>query len=148
MNELVRRIAITIGVLLVFRLGLSIPVMSMWASTGALPANLIPRVSVFSLSLVPYLSAAIIVRILGIIWGRVGRLERSGEAGRRAISRYTLILTLLLAMLQAYGVASGLARLPQLVDYTDKLFVLTATTSMVGGVFLLIWLCEQITRHG
>jgi preprotein translocase subunit SecY len=148
MNELVRRIAITIGVLLVFRLGLSIPVMSMWASTGALPANLIPRVSVFSLSLVPYLSAAIFVRLLSIIWGRLGRLERSGEAGRRAIARYTLILTLLLAAFQAYGVASGLARVPQLVDSTDKLFVLSATTSMVGGVFLLIWLCEQITRHG
>lgn len=149
MSELVRRIAFTIGALLIFRLGTQIPVVPMLMQTGApLPAGVFPRVSIFSLALLPYFSAAVIIRLVCMVCGRLNALEQSGEAGRRAIARATLILTLVLATFQAYGVASGLQAVSSLVDRSDRLFLLSATTSIVGGVFVLIWLAEQITRHG
>jgi preprotein translocase subunit SecY len=149
MNELVRRIAFTIGALLVFRVGSHIPLTGIWTSYGPLPPGAMPRFSIFALVLGPYVTAAVVVRFLCMVWARLNSLERSGEAGRRAIARYTLILTLLLATLQAYGVATGVQRgAPELIGPSDTLFLLSATTSMAAGVFLLIWLCEQITRHG
>jgi preprotein translocase subunit SecY len=146
--ELARRIAITIGALLIFRLGSHIPVTAMWTSGGPLSAGALARLSIFSLNLVPYLSAAIIVQLLSMVWGRLSALERSGEAGRQRIARYTLILTLPLAAFQAFGIASAIAKIPGLVENPDGWFLLSATTTMVGGVFVLIWLCELITRRG
>lgn len=146
--ELARRIAFTIGALLIFRLGSHIPVTAMWTQAGPLSTGALARLSIFSLNLVPYLSAAIIIQLLSMVWGRLGSLERSGEAGRNRIARYTLILTLPLAAFQAFGIASAIAKIPGLVANPDGWFLLSATTSMVGGVFVLIWLCEQITRHG
>jgi len=147
-SELARRIAITIGALLIFRLGSQIPLAGISTQGGLLSSGAVGRVSVFSLTLIPYLSAAIFVQLLSMVWGRLGVLERSGEAGRRRIARYTLILTLVLAALQAFGIASALQNISGLVTEPGGWFLLSACVSMVGGVFFLIWLSEQITRHG
>src|SRR5580704_5017068 len=148
MNELVRRIAITIGALLLFRLGSHIPLAGISTQSGLLSSLSINRVSIFALTLVPYLSAAIIVQLVSVVWGRLSALERSGEAGRRKIARITLIVTLLLASFQAFGVASALQNISALVPEPGAWFQLSATASMVGGVFFMVWLSEQITRHG
>src|SRR5438876_11953322 len=113
--ELARRIAVTIGALLIFRLGSQIPLAGISAQGGLLSSGAVGRVSVFSLTLVPYLSAAILVQLLSMVWGGLGALERSGEAGRRRIAGYTLILTLALAAFQAFGIASALQNIPGLV---------------------------------
>src|SRR5215207_2074323 len=107
-SELARRIAITIGALLIFRLGSHIPLAGISMRADLFSANVIARLSVFSLSLIPYISAAIIIQLVAVVWGRVGALERSGEAGRLKIARATLILTLLLATFQAFGIASAI----------------------------------------
>ncbi|WP_247314905.1 preprotein translocase subunit SecY [Bradyrhizobium sp. 141] len=106
------------------------------------------RLSLFSLGLIPYLTAAIFVRLLSVVWRGLSSLERSGEEGRRKVARATLGLTLALAAFQAYGIASTLISFPELVRNPDGWFVMTATASMVGGVFALVWLSEQITRYG
>jgi preprotein translocase subunit SecY len=145
---LARRIAFTIGALLVFRLGSHIPVTAMWTSGGSLPAAAVARLSIFSLNLFPYLTAALLIRLLSMVWGRLSSLERSGEAGRSRIARYTLLLTLALAAFQAFGIASAIERIPGLVADLGGPFLLVATASMVGGTFFLIWLSELITLHG
>jgi preprotein translocase subunit SecY len=151
MNELARRIAITIGALLLFRLGCHIPI------AGIVPrvqADLISsiggpaRISIFALSVIPYLSAAILLQLVAVVWGRLSALERSGEIGRRRIARYTLVLTLLIASFQAFGVASGLQSISGIVTEPGAWFVVSATATMVGGVFCQVWLSELITRHG
>ena len=147
-SELARRIAITIGALLIFRLGSHIPLAGISTPGGLLLSGSIGRISVFSLSVIPYLSAAIIIQLVAVVWGRLGRLERSGEAGRRRIARYTLILTLLLAAFQAFGIASAMQNISGLVTEPGGWFLLSATATMAGGVFFLVWLSEQITRHG
>src|SRR5437868_9193361 len=100
-NELARRIAITVGALLIFRLGSYIPLPGVSTRSGLLLPASVGRISILSLSLVPYLSAAIMIQLVALVWRRLGAIERSGEAGRRRIARYTLILTLLIAGCQA-----------------------------------------------
>ncbi|MDN5006278.1 preprotein translocase subunit SecY [Bradyrhizobium sp. GCM10027634] len=146
--ELARRIAFTIGALLLFRLGTHIPVPGVVPSTQPLTAGLVARLSLFALGLVPYLSAAILVRLLAVVWRGLSAIERSGEAGRRRIARITLAVTFVLATFQAYGIASALKDIPNLVSDPDGWFVVTVTATLVGGVFVLIFLSEQITRHG
>jgi preprotein translocase subunit SecY len=147
-SELARRIAITIGALLIFRLGSHIPLAGVSTQGGLLSSGSIGRISIFSLSLIPYLSAAIIIQLVSVVWGRLSALERSGEAGRRRIARHTLILTLLLAAFQAFGIASAMQNISGLVTEPGGWFLLSATATMAGGVFFLVWLSEQITRHG
>jgi preprotein translocase subunit SecY len=150
-SELPRRIAITIGALLIFRLGSHIPLAGLSPQMQAgllLSSHAAIRISIFALFIIPYLSVAIVMQLVAVVWGRLSALERSGEAGRRKITRFTLILTLLLATFQAFGVASGLQDVPGLVTEPGGWFLLSATATMVGGVFFLVWLSEQITRYG
>lgn len=149
MNELARRIAITIGALLVFRLGSHIPLPGISTQGGQLlAAGPIARISIFALSVIPWLSAAIIIQLVSVVWKRLSALERSGEAGRRRIARYTLILTLLLAAFQSFGIASAMQDIRGLVAEPGSWFLASATASLVGGVFFQVWLSEQITRYG
>jgi preprotein translocase subunit SecY len=147
-RELARRIGFTIGALLLFRLGTQIPIAGLDVSRLASLPNFNVRLSLFSLGLIPYLTAAIFIRLLSVVWRGLNSLERSGEDGRRKIARATLGLTLALAVFQAYGIASALISIPELVRNPDGWFVVTATASMVGGVFVLVWLSEQMTRYG
>ncbi|WP_454646585.1 preprotein translocase subunit SecY [Bradyrhizobium liaoningense] len=147
-RELARRIAFTIGALLLFRLGTQIPIAGLDVSRLSSLPDFNGRLSLFSLGLVPYLTAAIFVRLLSLVWRGLSSLERSGEDGRRKVARATLGLTLALAAFQAYGVSSALISIPQLVRDPDGWFAMTATASMIGGVFVLVWLSEQITRYG
>ncbi|MCP3372230.1 preprotein translocase subunit SecY [Bradyrhizobium cajani] len=147
-RELARRIAFTIGALLLFRLGTQIPFAGMRVPSESYSAEYAVRLSIFALGILPYLTAAVVVRLASLVWQRLSSLERSGERGRRRISRYTLILTLLFATFQAYGYASAIQTFPALVPDPEEWSVLAATASIVGGVFVLIWLSEQITRHG
>ncbi|MBR1233759.1 preprotein translocase subunit SecY [Bradyrhizobium sp. AUGA SZCCT0182] len=150
-SELPRRIAITIGALLIFRLGSHVPLAGLLPQMQAgllLSSGAAARISIFALFIIPYLSVAIVMQLVAVVWGRLSALERSGEAGRRKIARFTLILTLLLAAFQAFGVASSLQDVPGLVTEPGAWFLLSATATMVGGVFFLVWLSEQITRYG
>ena len=147
-TEFARRIAVTIGALLVFLLGSRIPVTGIWTSNGALPPGAFARLSIFSLGLIPYLSAAIFIRLLSLVWKRLGAIEHSGERGRTRIARYTLLLTLLFTAFQGYGIATAVQRIPEIASDSGAWFVLSTAASMIGGVFFLVWLSEQITRHG
>jgi len=147
-RELARRIAFTIGALLLFRLGTQIPIAGLNISTLSPPLDVVSRLSIFALGIIPYLTAAILIRLLSVVWRGLNSLERSGERGRRRVARATLGLTLILAAFQAYGIASALTSIPGLVGNPDGWFVVSATATMVGGVFVLVWLSEQITRYG
>src|SRR5262249_42757842 len=146
--ELARRIAITIGALLVFILGHHVPLPGVTVPSGLQSMTAFGPVSIFTLSLVPYFSAALIIQLISVVWRRLSSLNHAGETGRRKVARYTLVLTLLLAIFQAFGVASALQNMPGLVAERGDWFLLSATVTMTGGVFFLVWLSEQITRYG
>src|SRR5258708_4570832 len=131
MNELARRIAATVGMLLAFRVGAHIPIpgidIGAWATVfaqnqggslgaaNALVGGSIARLSIFALGLVPYVSAAVLIQVASVVFSALRVVERRGEAGRRTMVRITLTLTLVLATVQGFGIASALGQIDSLV---------------------------------
>jgi preprotein translocase subunit SecY len=163
-SELGRRVAFTLGALLVFRIGTYIPLpgidLDVWTQIfrgrggGVLGAfdmasgGAVGRLAVFALGITPYVSAAVILQFVGFFVGRLRALRGAGEAGRRKIDRYTLVLTLLLAGFQSYGIATGLEAISNLVANPGWPFRISLIVTLTGGTMFLIWLADQITTRG
>jgi len=166
--ELKRRLFFVIGALIVYRIGAHIPVpgvnpialaelfaqqkgtiidMFNMFSGGALS-----RFTVFAIGIMPYISASIIMQLLTSVVPTLEQLKKEGEAGRRKISQYTRYGTLVLATIQATGVAYALQGQSvggQTVVLSPGMgFVFTAVVTLVGGTMFLMWLGEQITERG
>lgn len=162
--EFGRRVAFTLGALLVFRIGTYIPLPGInfavwdqiWHSHGGgvlgtanmLSGGAVARLSVFALGITPYVSAALIMQLVSFFAPGLRRLRVSGESGRRAIDLYTAILALLLAAFQSYGVATGLEAVTNLVAEPGTGFRFTVILTLTGGSMVLIWLAMQITARG
>jgi preprotein translocase subunit SecY len=146
-SELARRIAFTLGALLVFRLGTYIPLSGVTPVPGVTVSSG-AQFSIFSLWILPYLSAAILIQLLSMVSSKLRALPRAGEAGRRKIRRYTIGLAVFLTTFQAFGIASSLQGIPNLVNEPGGLFLLSTTATLTGGTIFLIWLSELITVHG
>ena len=163
-SELGRRIAFTLGALLVYRFGSYIPLPgidpSVWARFFGANADGIlglfnisagggvRRLAVFALGITPYLTAAILLQLATVVSSRLRRLRTGGEPGRRVLVRYAYGLTLFLAAFQAYGVASGLEGVTGLVTDPGLSFRLGASVTLAGGAMVLVWLSDQITMRG
>src|SRR4051812_4331023 len=121
---LARRISFTVGALLVYRLGLLIPLPGIDAavleqifrpqSGGVLDAvnmlsgGAVARLSILALSVFPYLWAAVLVQLMTTVAPQLERLRKEGEQGRKVIDQITRHLTVFLAIFQSYGIAIGL----------------------------------------
>jgi preprotein translocase subunit SecY len=163
-EEFFGRVAITLGVLLLYRLGTYIPLPginpAIWdeiyrsqAGAGLGSLNLlagggIHRLAIFALNIVPYVSAGIILQLAMLVSQRLRAAARQGERGRAAIVRRTRYLTAGLAALQAWGIAGGLQSVNGLVTNPGGLFTLSTVITLTGGALVLVWLSEQITLHG
>ncbi|GAB6034882.1 preprotein translocase subunit SecY [Galenea microaerophila] len=168
MGELKQRIWFVLGALIVYRLGTHIPVplidpvalaamfeqqkgtildMFNMFSGGALQ-----RLSIFALGIMPYISASIIMQLLTVVSPTLEQLKKEGEAGRRKITQYTRLGTVVLATFQGLGVAVALEAqningMPVVID-PGFLFKVIAVTTLVSGTVFLMWLGEQITEKG
>jgi preprotein translocase subunit SecY len=150
-SELARRIVFTLGALLVFRLGSYIPLPGVGGSGPQIPAVTVIsgyRFSIFSLGILPYLSAAILIQLVSMVSSKLSALPSGGEAGRRKIARYTTGLAVFLAAFHAFGMASGLQGIANFVNEPGGFFVISTTVTLTGGTIFLIWLSEQITARG
>lgn len=169
-KDLKARLLFTLGALIIYRLGTHIPLPGVNAriledlfanqSGGLLgmfdmfSGGSLQRAAIFSMSIIPYISASIIMQLAS--WGSgipaLAQLKKEGEQGRRKINQYTRYLTILLAVIQAYGVTrfvEGLAG-PQgtAVINPGVIFQVTTVVTLVCGTFFLMWLGEQITARG
>jgi preprotein translocase subunit SecY len=144
------RIWFTIGALLVYRLGTCIPLPGIdpSAMAQALSGGGIHRLSLFSLNIIPYISAAVFVQVAMIISPALWRRQNSGERGRRALDRYTMGLTVLLAAFQGLGIALGLEGFGYIVSEPGALFRISTVLTLSGGTLFLVWLSDQITARG
>ena len=110
------------------------------------------RMSIFALGVMPYISSSIIMQLMTHVIPSLEQLRKEGESGRKIITKYTRYGTLLLATVQAVGVAIALqnqsAGGSNLVFLTGPGFVLTAAVTLVTGTMFLMWLGEQITERG
>ena len=162
-TELRQRLLFTLGLLIVYRLGTYIPVpgidgialrefMEQAASGIGGVFNLftggaLARMGIFALGIMPYISASIIVQLLGATWGPLQQLKKEGEQGRRKITQYTRYGTVLLATVQAYGLAVSMEA-GDLVTDPGWFFRISTVITLVGGTMFLMWLGEQITARG
>ncbi len=168
LTELKQRILFVIGALIVFRLGSFIPVpgvnseaMASFMQSGGgivdmfnmFSGGALARFSIFALSIVPYISASIIVQMLGSVLPSFQALRKEGESGRRKLTQYTRYGTVFLCLFQSFGVATALQHqgaaggIP-VVFNPGMGFVFTAVIALTGGTMFLMWLGEQITERG
>ncbi|MBC6980641.1 preprotein translocase subunit SecY [Caulobacter sp. 17J80-11] len=164
-TELHKRLWFTLGALIVYRLGTYIPIPGINADAFAaafgqsqqgilgmfnmFSGGAVQRMAIFALNVMPYISASIIVQLLGTIYGPWEKLRKEGgEAGRKTLNQYTRYLTVVLALAQSFGIAIGLQNAQGLVDHPGIVFLLSTVTTLTGGTMFLMWLGEQVTSRG
>ncbi len=162
-TELRQRILFTIGLLMVYRLGTYIPIPGIdglalrqfmeEAATGIggilsmFTGGALSRMGIFALGIMPYISASIVVQLLGSMWEPLKNLKKEGEQGRRKLNQYTRYGTVALATAQAYGLAVSLEA-GGLASDPGMFFRAACVITIVGGCMFLMWLGEQITARG
>lgn len=167
-EDLKKRILFTLFILIIYRFGTYIPLPSinpavvseftrshaggLFGVLDMFSGGAISRMTVFSLNIMPYISASIIVQLLTSMSPQLEALKKEGEAGKRRLNQYTRYGTVMLAMLQGYGIAAGLERMTgqagaAVID-PGMFFRLTTMTSLTGGTLFIMWLGEQISARG
>ncbi len=167
-TDLKRRLLFVMGALLVYRLGTYIPVPgidpNVWdgifdQKMGGIMDTLnmfsggaLSRMSILALNIMPYISASIIMQLASAMSPKLEALKKEGGSGRMVINQYTRYLTVLLATVQAYGLAVGLESMQgptgSAVIDPGLFFRISTVVSIVGGTVFLMWLGEQITARG
>jgi len=110
------------------------------------------QMTIFALGIMPYISASIIIQLLGSAIPFFQRLSKEGEEGRRKITQYTRYGTVLLAAAQSFGIAKWLESM-QVSEFPIVInpgigFILVVMITIVAGTIFLMWLGEQMTEHG
>ncbi|MGX7872718.1 preprotein translocase subunit SecY [Mesorhizobium sp. ORM6] len=163
-EDLKKRIWFTIGALLVYRLGTYIPLPGInpdafaqafsSQSKGVLgmfnmfAGGAVQRMAIFALGIMPYISASIIMQLMTSVIPSLEALKKEGEQGRKVINQYTRYGTVLLALVQAYGISVGLENGHGIVNDPGMFFRISTVVTLVGGTMFLMWLGEQITARG
>lgn len=167
-TELKKRILFALGALLVYRLGTYIPVPgidpAVWEDIysqkgggildmfNMFSGGALQRMTIFALNIMPYISASIIMQLAAAMSPKLEALKKEGESGRTKINQYTRYLTVLLATVQAYGLAVGLegmqSSMGSAVIDPGMFFRISTVITIVGGTVFLMWLGEQITQRG
>ena len=163
-TELQKRIWFTIIALIVYRIGTFIPIpgvdpaafaQAFQSQAGGIlgmfntfSGGAVERMAIFALNVMPYISSSIIMQLLSTSIPSLERLKKEGEVGRKQINQYTRYLTLLLAVIQSYGISVGLQSSTGVVTDPGWFFVASTVITLTGGTMFLMWLGEQITARG
>ncbi len=108
----------------------------------------VKRLAIFALNVMPYISASIIVQLMSTASPSLERLKKEGEMGRKQLNQYTRYLTVLLALIQSYGISVGLESSQGAVIDPGIFFRISTMITLTGGTVFLMWLGEQITARG
>lgn len=166
--ELKRRLLITALLLIVYRIGIHIPtpgidtaaLASVFANQAGTLFGLIDmfsggalsRFSIFTLGIMPYISSSIILQLLTVVVPQLEKLSKEGDLGRRKITQYTRYGTIVLSVIQGFGIAVGLESVAAgagSVVYTPGwAFRIMTVLTLTSGTAFLMWLGEQITERG
>ncbi|NCB47952.1 preprotein translocase subunit SecY, partial [bacterium] len=170
-SDLQKRILFTLLALIFFRFGTFVPlpginpdvlaeVFSPNAAGGLMgmldtfAGGALSRMTLLALNIMPYISASIIIQLGGAIIPSLMALKKEGESGFRKMNQYTRYLTVLIAVLQGYGLAVAIEHMTSstgasaVIMSSSLLFRLTTVVSLLGGTMFVVWLGEQITARG
>ncbi len=161
-KDLRRRILFVFLMLVVVRLGSGIPVAgvdpdvfkNLFNSAGdsmsffdAITGGSFEKMSIFALSITPYITSSIIMQLLTIAIPKLEEMQRDGEQGRKKMTQITRIVTVGLAVLESTAMAIGFGRSGYLTEF-NALYVILVVAVLTGGSTVLMWIGEQITEHG
>ena len=167
-TELKKRLLFVMFALLVYRLGTYVPIpgidpqvwKEIFAQKGGgildmfnmFAGGALSRMTIFALAIMPYISASIIMQLASSMSPKLEAMKKEGESGRMKINQYTRYLTVILAAVQAYGLAVGLEGMQgasgaAVID-PGMFFRISTVITIVGGTVFLMWLGEQITQRG
>ena len=164
LGDLKRRLWFLLFALIVFRIGAHVPVPGIdpviladlfksqqggiFGMLNMFSGGALSRFSIMALGIMPYISASIIMQLGTVAFPYLEALKKEGEAGRRKITQYTRYGTLMLALVQGYGISIALQAQAGLVLEPGPMFQLTTVITLVTGTMFLMWLGEQITERG
>ena len=168
-TDLKKRLWFTVGALIVFRLCSFVPIPGVdpvalsglfkQTSGGMLDffnmfsGGALQRMSIIALGIMPYITASIVVQLMGSIYEPWKALKKEGESGRKKLNQYTRFGTVLLTIFQGYGIAVGLeswgasSGVSAVID-PGWFFRISTIITLLGGTLFLMWLGEQITSRG
>jgi len=167
--ELKRKILVTLGLLFVYRVGVHVPTPGIdgaalesffAAASGTLfsmfnmfSGGALERLSIFALGIMPYISASIILELMTVVIPHLEQLKKEGDAGRKKKTQYTRYGTVVLSIIQGFGIAVGLESMTSpagaaIVPYPGWSFRLITIITLTAGTAFIMWLGEQITERG
>ena len=163
-NDLTKRIFYTLFILIIYRFCTYVPIpgidpeslknlisgneRSLLGMFNLFAGGSVGRMAILTLGIMPYISASIIIQLLTGVTEYFKNLKNQGEYGRQKITQYTRYGTVLLALVQGYGVAVSLENSQGLVLDPGLYFRFVTTVTLVTGTVFIMWLGEQITARG
>ncbi|WP_151705054.1 preprotein translocase subunit SecY [Nitrincola alkalilacustris] len=163
LSELWSRLRFVLIAIIVYRIGAHIPVPginpdrlaalfdqnqgTILSLFNMFSGGALERMSILALGVMPYISASIIMQLMTAVSPQLEQLKKEGEAGRRKINQYTRYGTVVLATIQAIGMAVGLAN-QGVAFVANANFYFVAVVTFVSGAVFLMWLGEQVTERG
>src|SRR6266853_5524105 len=163
--DLRRRLMFALGLLAVYRLGGHIPIPgidtnrfsdyvqqnqgTLFGFIDLFSGGMFRRLTIFALGIMPYITSSIILQLLTVVVPTLEKLQKEGELGRRKITQWTRYLTVILAGMQSFGIATLLQNSGQgFVTNPGFGFVILTMFSLTTGTAFIMWLGEQITERG
>jgi len=167
--ELKKRILFTLALLIVYRIGVHVPVPgidslalasffkqaegTIFGIVNMFSGGAFERLSVFALGIMPYISASIILQLLTVVIPHLEQLKKEGEQGRKKITQYTRYGTVVLSIIQGFGISVGLESMSSpggapVVLIPGWAFRLMTVITLTAGTAFIMWLGEQITERG
>ncbi|MBL8024283.1 MAG: preprotein translocase subunit SecY [Elusimicrobia bacterium] len=169
--ELRKRIFFTLGILIVYRIGVAIPIPgingeaiqqifkansnSFLGFLDMFSGGAMSRMSIFAMGVMPYINSSIIMSLLqgAHVIPYLDRLAKEGESGRRRLNQITRYFTLFLAVIQSFGLTTLITKIRlggdlAVVREPGALFVFTTVITLTAGTIFIMWLGEQITEMG
>jgi len=168
MEDLRKRVLFTLGMLAVYRLGIFIPapgidrvVLGEWFEQQSntmfglynmFSGGALEQFSVFVLGIMPYITASIIMQLMGEMVPALKRIKDEGQSGRNRMTQYTRYLTILIACVQSFAMATSMEQMRvgnnNVVIDPGWAFRLLTMLTMTGGACFVMWLGEQMTERG
>jgi len=167
--ELKKRILFTLALLIVYRIGVHVPVPgidslalasffkqaegTIFGIFNMFSGGAFQKLSVFALGIMPYISASIILQLLTVVVPHLEQLKKEGEQGRKKITQYTRYGTVVLSIIQGFGISVGLESMSApggapVVLIPGWAFRLMTVITLTAGTAFIMWLGEQITERG
>jgi preprotein translocase subunit SecY len=163
--DLRRRVLFTLGLLAVYRLGGHIPTPgidtikldeffsqnqgTLFGFIDLFSGGMFRRLTIFALGIMPYITASIILQLLTVVVPTLEKLQKEGELGRRKITQWTRYLTVILSVMQSFGIATALQSSGAGFVLNPGLpFILMTILTLTTGTAFIMWLGEQISERG